>query len=364
MGVVIVSKSNVIAFATDGRQMPAAVFAAHRLAAINPRSDVRIVIFSDSLSDIAVAKEFGPPCELMMIEFDRGGTRVRMPNVNEHISGASFFRFFLPGLLGDEVERIAYLDVDTYVEDSAFFRLFDLDMKGHAIAASRCLLSAYAGGAETEADIARAGCQTHRKYLNAGVLLIDRRRYTERALDQRFFGTAMNLHANDQIAVNRVLSGNWLEMSPAFNMPPFVNITFVGAVCKPVVTHFVGRRKPWLNPDFSYGHPIYPEMTRFLEESPWKTFLGRPVDLTDQTREAGRAGRPRGVDPLPRTGLGIGWSYLPQTTDYGAIARYLRQTRFADVEQGLTRMNLAGIPATVGRRLPLATRVMGGRGPA
>jgi lipopolysaccharide biosynthesis glycosyltransferase len=359
-----VSKSNVIALATDGRQMPAAVFAAHRLAEINPRSDVRIVIFSDSLSDIAVAKEFGPSCELMMIEFDRGGTKVRMPDVSEHISGASLFRFFLPGLLGDEVERIAYVDVDTYVEDPVFFRLFDLDMKGHAIAAVRCLLTAYARGAETEKDLARAGCQTHRKYLNAGVLLIDRRRYAERALDQRFFGTAMQLHANDQVALNRVLSGNWQELSPAFNMPPFVNVTFVGAVCKPVVTHFVGRNKPWLNPAFSFGHPIYAEMTRFFAASPWKAFLGQPVDVADKAQRASRVGRPgRTADPLRRAVLEMNWSSLPPTTDYGAVANYLRHTRFADVEQGLTRMDLAGIPATVGGPLSRGARLIGGRGP-
>ncbi len=337
-------KHNVIAFAADSRQLPAALFAARRAAQLNPRQDTRILIFTDAADDAAATQAFAPWCELMVIEFNRDRHALHMPAFNSRISGASLFRFFLPGLTGDDTERVIYLDTDTCVDDPVFFRLFDLDMKGHTVAAVRDLETAYGATDYANGDLAKAGLAVQRKYLNAGVMLIDRRRYVEAALERKFFDASMRRRIHDQAAINRVLAGEWLELSPAFNMTTKVRNSFVAEVCKSVVTHFLGKYKPWHGPAFAYGHPVYAEMVRFFANSPWTTFLARHVAEADEALRAIQTKKPRLAGDLRRTLLAAQWPFLPRPTDYHAVVAYLRQTPFADVEQGLTRLDLARIP--------------------
>ncbi len=340
-------KPNVIVFASDSRQLPAAIFAAHRVSRLNTRADTRIIVFCDSAAEVAMAQAFAPWCELMVIEFGRAGRSVQMPAFNKRISGASLFRFFLPGLAGEDAKRVIYLDADTYVDDPVFFRLFDLDMKGRTIAAARDLETAYAETGYALEDLAKAGVTSGRKYMNAGVMLIDPKQYVAAGLEHKFLRTSMGRRIHDQAAINRVLAGEWLELSPSFNMTTQVRNTFVGEVCKPVVTHFLGKYKPWHGAAFSYGHPVHTEMVGFFAKSPWRSFLARHAEEAAKALQATQAGKPGLARDLQRSILAMQWPFLPRSTDYRALVAYLRQTRFADAEQGLARLDLTRIPANL-----------------
>jgi lipopolysaccharide biosynthesis glycosyltransferase len=168
----------------------------------------------------------------------------------------------------------------------------------------------------------------------------------------------MGKRIHDQAAINRVLAGNWLELSPAINMPTMVRNTFVSEVCRPVVTHFLGKYKPWHGPAFSYGHPIYAEMTQFFARSPWPAFLAQHTsEAGHELRERqGRVGHD--ADALRGSTLAMQWPFLPRTTDYAAVVAYLRGTRFADVASGMAAINLDRIPARLSVPLPFGA---GGR---
>ncbi len=135
------SKPNVIALTGDAAMFPAAAFLATRLAALNPRPhDTEVVIFSDSLGDLQKAAAFRVPADLKAAD----GVTNGLPLGADRLPRIAFLRLLVPSILGDEVQRILYLDVDVSVENASPFGLFDLDMKGHAIGAVRSLYGLWA----------------------------------------------------------------------------------------------------------------------------------------------------------------------------------------------------------------------------
>jgi lipopolysaccharide biosynthesis glycosyltransferase len=312
-------KPNVIAITVDANQFPPAAFLADKLARLNPRDDTDIVIFSDSADALAAARAFGVPANLQHLTFSGA-----LPSPEQRISGATFMRLFVPEVLGAEVERILYLDADLYPENDSFFRLFDLDMLGHAIAAVRDVLVAYA----YPIDVAKAGVQAH-QYLNAGVLLIDRRRFLDADLRNRIVDTSVRTGLS-QGAINRTLAGGWLELSPAMNMAANVRNSLVGDVVAPAILHFMGPTKPWHGPRFGIRHPARNETEDYLLKSPWAGYLSQQNPIFGARPEADRF-------------------EMPASADMAAIADYLRAATFADVVQGITRLDLAALkPADAG----------------
>ncbi len=178
------TSSNVVAFATDAALFPATIFAANRLASLGVPDNVEIIVFSDSLRDLKLAQEWGAKFTLKHLDLKVGSAALR-PH-------ASFYRLFLPGLCPG-VDKILYLDSDTYAENETVWRIFDLDLKGNAFAAVRDYAAVY--DPQGAGELAFTGCADGR-YLNSGVLLMDVRRYIERDLQRKVSQTA-GAHAAD-----------------------------------------------------------------------------------------------------------------------------------------------------------------------
>jgi len=300
-------KPNMIAIATDAGQFPAAAFLAARLVALNPRDDTRIMLFSDSLADIEAAYEWGGVGSNFGLlesptEFSGDG----------RVSGATFYRLALPRLSG--AERLLYLDVDTYPDDARIFDLFDLDMEGHAVAAVRDLEATCLDTPTQRGELERAGRLGDRRYFNAGMMLVDTARFEAAGIEDRCMMAIAQQGLHDQAALNRILDGGWLELSPAFNMTPIGYLAGVDKVLKPALSHFMGKSKPWNGPLFYLDHPARREIEAFIPGSPWPMFLaGNPS--ADEVR----------FEP-----------WTPPAQFLAAVAAHLGGTRFADVERGLT----------------------------
>ena len=127
-----------------------------------------------------------------------------------------------------------------------------------------------------------------------------------------------------------LLRDRWLELSPAWNMIIRAWSSFVRQVAPPVIVHFTGPVKPW-HRLFVDDHPVRTELPAFLANTPWASFIGdanpRPQLLAG------------GLPPIPHPQRPI---WPPEAV--AAVIRYLRETRFADVEQGLTRLNYDALP--------------------
>lgn len=305
---------NAVVLVADDRLFPAAAFAARRMAGLNPRDDTDIFVFTDSARELQAAPSRNYPFKVVPIVPPDG---IDMP--------PTFFRIVIPAQMMSRYGRVLYIDVDTYVEKAALFALFDLDLRGNPLAAVRDYI--IATDPPDELELIRVFGNRHRRYFNAGVLLIDCRRYAELRVAERVWRAMKEnpapMRYHDQSLLNLVLDGNFLELSPAFNMFISAEGTPMVRACPPVVTHFAGTSKPWMGDAFAYAHRSRVYMERFFAASPWPGFIpprrGRPPATPPKTLMRGF----RGVAPM---------------------ARYLRETEFADVTAGLTRLHLEALP--------------------
>jgi lipopolysaccharide biosynthesis glycosyltransferase len=248
----------------------------------------------------------------------------------------------LPRLLHDRYARILYLDADVSIESDRVFQLFDLDLHGHAVAAVRDMTVPFVAHSinanELNATLGLKGDERFvglfgAKYLNSGVLLIDVDTYRQRKIESdamRLVETSMRSPALvDQSLFNAVLRGKWLEMSPSFNMITRAWASFIRDFAPPAIVHFTGQTKPWHHA-FADEHPLRSQLRAFLKTSPWSDFILRENPIT-----LGPNSRPPAEPQAP--------SWGPKGME--ALLNYLRTTAFADVEQGLTTLNYAALPA-------------------
>ena len=104
-------------------------------------------------------------------------------------------------------------------------------------------------------------------------------------------------------------NGAWLELPPAYNVTPIVYVAGAQAAVRPIISHFMGRVKPWHGARFNHDHPAKAEIEAFIPNSPWPHFLdGNP----------------------PRELVKVEPWVLPD--DFStALDRYLKETHFAKV---------------------------------
>ena len=139
---------------------------------------------------------------------------------------------------------------------------------------------------------------------------------------------------NPNLNCNRgawLFMGDWLELSPGFNMMPPTWRSDIRRVFDPVIVHFAGALKPWHGPRFIIDHPARAAMERYFPTSRWKGFLTQYFSLRD-------ALAPAKQPPQPDFHFGMPFPSRPIFLDY------LRNTPFADVEAGLTAPHLDLLP--------------------
>jgi lipopolysaccharide biosynthesis glycosyltransferase len=163
-----------------------------------------------------------------------------------------------------QYERILYLDTDMYLERHDIARLFEIDLGGAVLAAvedATLLMEMvrpdllpdiprkWRGPEGVRRYRAGLGLEDGVPYFNSGTMLIDRRAWSALGVRQR---TLDFLEAEpercflaDQSALNAVVAGRWVELSPRYNFQPIVAQAGLGPLFAPVIRHFCGPQKPW-----------------------------------------------------------------------------------------------------------------------
>ena len=181
---------------------------------------------------------------------------------------AVYHRLAMPYVLGDDYDRILYLDCDIFIQGGAFSRLFSAAMNGKAIAAVRDLPQWTQPKKELRAFADKS--QAAAKYLNSGVILIDTAAYRSTDVLGRCLALGKELagkpYQHDQDLINEVLQGDWIELSPMWNWQRAVSMPYNGTMLPVNIVHFIGARKPWRD----WDQRIAP---RF--KAPLNAFLGR-----------------------------------------------------------------------------------------
>jgi lipopolysaccharide biosynthesis glycosyltransferase len=255
------------------------------------------------------------------------------------LSAATLMKLLLPQHLAGRYEKILYLDADLIIEDD-ISALFGLDMGEFAIAAVPTGRT-WAHVTDRERDwwlahFRELGMTAPFRYFNTGVLLIDvdtwnREELTRRSIE--FIRQNPNVcYLPDEDALNAVLDGNLLELSPVWNAPPYRMRINSNEDLQPAIVHYIGPAKPWLR--FKKGKGLFQDVAayrryqEFLRGTPWTGWLGQQWTWRDLWRAVGQTAKER----FSRH-TGLASSEAEQQVER---RRYYAETRFADVEQGIT----------------------------
>lgn len=208
---------------------------------------------------------------LNMIErFGRVGTLIDISDLESrfgfeiHSSGyniTTFARLFIDDLLPKEIEKVLYLDSDIIVRDS-IESLWNTDI-------SECQMAAVVEVYMPQDKKSIIGLEKEEPYYNAGVLLINRKRFAEDDLKSQFLSYYKEMGGellyNDQDIINHCCKGKIKAVSPTYNYEPNVYyfpykylkrinpFYYMGdkdsyeKLCEnPTIIHFLGDERPWV----------------------------------------------------------------------------------------------------------------------
>lgn len=154
---------------------------------------------------------------------------------NSYITLPTYYRFIIPQLKLN-LERILYLDVDIIVKGD-IQELFNTNLDNKVLGAIKDLGdSYYIKRLKFNVEI-----DPSHTYCNAGVLLIDCKKWREQNISEKLFNTEKKyrgkLLCNDQDVLNKVFENNYKMLLEKFNA-----LTLKGDT---VIRHYYSKPKPW-----------------------------------------------------------------------------------------------------------------------
>lgn len=257
--------TNAAVLMCDAAYMPAALFVAGKLLASDPSShDIVVMVVGDMPSQSGVRVD----SRIQIVQLTNDPILQTIPHSNRK-STATFVRLKIDELLGKYYEKILYLDCDVWVRGGDISKLFAIDMGRQAIGAVRDAAEIVRPNAPAWKDYRKQlGLSEGAHYFNSGVLLIHCGNFAEGRVGDRAIQYLLEGKFrggfHDQSALNAVLDGDWLELSPTWNwmFAPRVELTKRYA---PSIIHFIGPNKPWKDRKGKHAPAYREEMDRYLQ---------------------------------------------------------------------------------------------------
>lgn len=204
-------------------------------------------------------------------------------NIGNSISINSYARLFITSIMENDIDKVIYLDCDSIINHS----LMDLWKKD---------ISEYyvAGVCDTVSDNTklRINMDINKPYINAGMLLINLKKWREENVEQKFikFIESYNgeVYHHDQGTINGVLNDKFLVLHPKYNsMSTFFTMSkehimqyygvkkyyseveLLEAKNNPVFIHFTPAfvNRPWIK---GCKHPLASLYHEYLALTPWQ----------------------------------------------------------------------------------------------
>ena len=174
-----------------------------------------------------------------------------------------YARLVAPEQLDNVAERLLYLDADMLVmqpiED-----LWEIDLEGHVCGCCQDMAVPYVSSRMAIKDPNASGLPFDAPYFNAGVMLIDTKKWRNQGISRKALAylehNAAHINLYDQEALNAALKGDWLRLSYRWNLIASIagrsfidpatpeSEDYQSSLLEPCIVHFAGTLKPWLNP--------------------------------------------------------------------------------------------------------------------
>lgn len=241
------------------------------------------VINKEKLNEIILKFE---NAESFFIDFEMWKEKLDL-KMQWNISISSYARLFIADMLSEDIEKVLYLDSDVLV-CSSLKKLWEIGFEGKIIGAVQ----------DTVSDVTKAavGLTAKEAYANAGVLLIDLKKWREKKVGEQCLkfindhGGSVTHH--DQGVLNGVLHNQWLRVPLEYNVMTihymfslnkvkkyfkdkalyYSEEEVLEAKRKPVILHFTPSftSRPWVK---GCKHPYRESYWDILENTPWRGSL-------------------------------------------------------------------------------------------
>jgi lipopolysaccharide biosynthesis glycosyltransferase len=194
--------------------------------------------------------------------------------LNNHWHPSFYYRFLIADI--HHVNKILYLDCDLLIQQD-ITQLWNESLHGKLLAAVQNpeIMHNHLLGLESTQD-----------YFNAGIMLIDLKRWRDEKISQRAMEflhlNGDNLFWPDQDAVNYLANNDWQRIDPKWNVQSefftggggklkYLEKEVHAAIQNPAIIHFTGQSKPW---DYFNRHPKSMEFVKLgLKSTYWWFYL-------------------------------------------------------------------------------------------
>lgn len=201
--------------------------------------------------------------------------------VRGHMSLATYYRILIPDLIKSSTNKIIYLDSDIIVLGD-IIKLYNVEIDNYCIAAVK--------DEDQESPLIKEVKQNlqikeNESYFNAGVLLINLKKWREDKVTQRAFEFIENnpekIIIYDQDALNYLLHNQCKYIEGTYNTQ--LKEESFNPKDKPLILHLTSENKPWnYNYLNKYGKEQY---FYYLKKTPWKHFKYSDFDIKNFFRK-------------------------------------------------------------------------------
>ena len=187
------------------------------------------------------------------------------PNLeNAHLSEATYYRLFIENYLPSDVEMLIYLDGDTVCINNPIptieSQLKQLDESNKIIAARTEYTIQEYPDSETFKRL-----NMDSSYFNAGVLLINYRKWKENNLTNKLLKHMKKIQNDivtwDQDVMNSLFNGDYVELKNTLNFNANSYDIEKEDSSKISILHYIGSKKPWL----TSGALSYPASSNYYQ---------------------------------------------------------------------------------------------------
>ena len=255
-----------VVFACDNKYAQHLSCAIASLLKNKGEEDIEIFILTDWLSKKNVDKINSltgiAPCKINYITINNNTLfKGDMPKTVKHISISTYYRFLLQELFPN-TDKLIYLDCDLNVLTS-LTNLYNTDISNYYLAAVT----------DNSADecIKRLNIE---QYFNAGVLLINLKKFREDNIQEKLFKYADDNYEKivygDQDVLNAVCSKKILPLDKEWNAQickTTNNTNWTKIAESAHIIHYISGLKPWKR---KYGLPYKSIYLEYLKLTPWK----------------------------------------------------------------------------------------------
>jgi len=213
---------------------------------INP---IKIYVINSNISDSNIA--------LLKKTVKKYGAKIKFKNIDtslysgfstlEYITLETYYRLSIPDLFEDRIDKVIYLDSDIILNKD-ISKLWNIDV-------SEYYLGAVEDSWVRNSRNSDLGMPENSKYFNAGVLLINLKKWREHDIKNQVIDyintNPSTIKFCDQDALNAVLHDKWLYLDTKWNYQTYHYMTNPNSGTDPAIIHYTGGGKPW-----NSNHPL------------------------------------------------------------------------------------------------------------